>query len=65
MSILNKAEVLSMNKTKSPSIKTKKNEGLKLKKNTFEAWVRLLYKEGMIDTQRQNVMLKRISSLTS
>lgn len=54
-----------MNKTKSPSIKTKKNEGLKLKKNTFEAWVRLLYKEGMIDTQRQNVMLKRISSLTS
>ena len=41
-----------------------KNTELALKKQTLEAWARILYHEGMIDLSRCNRMIERIEKLT-
>lgn len=41
-----------------------KNAELVLKKQTLEAWARILYNEGMIDLARCNRMIERIEKLT-
>ena len=38
---------------------------LALKKQTLEAWARILYSEGMIDLARCNRMIERIGRLTA
>ena len=37
--------------------------GLKLKKQTFEAWARLLFKEGLIDEGHCSRMIEAIAKL--
>lgn len=45
--------------------KTNKTAELALKKATLEAWARILYNEGMIDSKRCNMMIARIQKLSS
>ncbi len=54
-----------MSKTKAPPVNGSKNQELELKKATFEAWTRLLYKEGLIDMQHMNRMLTKIARLSA
>ena len=61
----NETEVLIMSKTKAPPVNSGKNQELEFKKATFEAWTRLLYKEGLIDMQHMNRMLTKIARLSA
>lgn len=61
--IPNKAAASSNYKEKGAEDMTK-NAELVLKKQTLEAWARILYNEGMIDLARCNRMIERIEKLT-
>ena len=54
-----------MSKTKAPPVNGSKNQELELKKATFEAWAKLLYKEGFIDSQHMSRMLTKIARLSA
>jgi hypothetical protein len=42
-----------------------KKDKLTLKKQTLEAWARILYREGVIDLARCTHMIERIGKLTA
>ena len=60
----NKPLISSNNERKGADTMSKKTE-LTLKKQTLEAWARILYGQGMIELARCSQMIEAIEKLTS